>query len=97
MTEKRYTEAEWRAIDDLRKNWASFCDADPFHGAADFAERMEAAGFIRLRRVTRADLEQAFAADLGIERGGCVWDLTAKGRRALVPPAHQRMTKESQS
>lgn len=42
--EKRYTEAEWRAIDDLRKNWGAFCDADPFDGAADFSERMLAAG-----------------------------------------------------
>ena len=84
MAERRYTEAEWRAIDDLRKHWGSFCDCDPFEGAADFSERMEAAGFIRLRSVTRDDLEQAFAAELGIERGGMVWDLTAKGRKALA-------------
>lgn len=85
MAEKRYTESEWRTIDDLRKNWGKFCDCDPFDGSADFAERMEAAGFIRLRRVTRDDLEQAFASELGIERGGSVWDLTAKGRKIYSP------------
>lgn len=83
MREKRYTEAEWRAIDDLRNNWGRFCDCDAFDGSADFAERMEAAGFVHLRRVTRDDLEQSFAAELGIVKGGSVWDLTKKGRSAL--------------
>lgn len=87
MAEKRYTEAEWRVIDDLRKHWADFCDCDPFDGSADFAERMEAAGFVTLRPVTRKDLEQSFADELGIVRGGMVWDLTAKGRK-VYSPAH---------
>ena len=87
MAEKRHTETEWRAIDDLRKHWEAFCDCDPFDGAADFSERMEKAGFIKLRRVTRDDLEDSFAAERGIERGGMVWDLTKRGRAALAPQA----------
>lgn len=81
--EKRHTESEWRAIDDLRKHWHDFCDCNPFNGSADFAERMEAAGLVRIRKVTRDDLRQSFAAELGIEPGGMVWDLTKKGRAAL--------------
>lgn len=83
MSEKKYTESEWRTIEDLRKNWHSFCDCDVFDGCSDFIERMEIAGFVCLRKVTRRDLETPFASELGIEKGGNVWRLTASGRKAL--------------
>lgn len=83
MTERRLTEAQWRSLDDLRKHWGAFCDADPFDGADTFIERMERAGYARLRSVRKADLEQSFAAERGIEPGGNIWELTAKGRKAI--------------
>lgn len=83
QAEVKHTESEWRAIDDLRKNWERFCDCDPFEGSEDFAERMESAGYCELRPVTDDDLETPFAYELGIEPGGSVWDLTAEGLKAL--------------
>lgn len=77
------TEAEWRALDDLRKYWDKFTEADAFPGADTFAERMEAAGFAHLRPVTKADLEESFAAERGIEKGGNLWELTKKGYAAI--------------
>jgi hypothetical protein len=72
-------DAAHRDREDLRKHWHDFCDADPFEGGDTFAERMEARGFIRLRPVKKADLEQAFAAERGIEPGGMLWELTKIG------------------
>lgn len=68
---------------DLRANWASFCDADYFDGAADFSDRMEAAGLAELIPVDDDALEDAFAHERGIEPGGMMWRLTDAGRRAL--------------
>jgi hypothetical protein len=79
----RMTEAEWRDIDDLRKNWGAFCDADPFDGRDTFIERMEARGYIHIRPVRKYDLEKSFSAQRGIEPGGNLWELTAKGRKAI--------------
>ncbi|MFZ5737686.1 MAG: hypothetical protein ACOY6K_12480 [Pseudomonadota bacterium] len=84
---ERYTESEWRVIDDLRRNWRSFCDCDAFDGSADFAERMEAAGMIALRPVKESDLEESFAAERGIERDGLLWELTYKGLKSIAQPA----------
>lgn len=83
MGEPTYTEAEWRDREDLRKHWGAFCDADPFDGADTFTERMEARGFIQLRPVRKADLEQSFAAERGIEPGGSLWELTKAGHAVL--------------
>ena len=86
--EKRERERHMKsAIDDLRSHWHDFCDADYFEGSATFAERMEAAGLIQTRRVKTADLEEAFAADRGIEKGGWLWELTDTGRSALATKA----------
>lgn len=82
VREKKFTEQEWRDIDLLRQYWSAFCDADPV--SHDFSERMEAAGFIKLRAVTQDDLERSFASELGIEKGGNLWDLTPAGRAALA-------------
>lgn len=68
---------------DLRAHWADFCDADHFPGSDTFADRMEAAGLIIMTPVTKEALEQAFADELGIERGGWMWVLTDAGRAAL--------------
>lgn len=82
--EKRYSESEWSAITDLRKNWSSFCDADPFDGCDTFTERMEAAGYITMRTATKRDVEAtAFPEELGIVAGRPIWVLTKKGRAAL--------------
>lgn len=84
-TQERLEEmlAEWRAQEDLRKHWGAFCDADPFEGSDGFAERMEAAGYAHLRAVTKDDLQESFASERGIERGGNLWELTTKGHAAM--------------
>lgn len=82
-TTMKLTEAEWRDVDDLRKHWRAFCDADPFEGADTFTDRMEARGYIRMRKVRKADLQESFAAERGIEPGGYIWELTAKGHKVL--------------
>jgi hypothetical protein len=69
--------------EDLRAHWHAFCDADPFEGSDTFADRMEAAGFIHLRPVTVYDLQDAFAAERGIQRGGMLWELTDAGHAAV--------------
>lgn len=69
---------------DLRQHWDLFADADQFEGRDTFAERMEAAGFARIRRVKNSDLSEPFAAERGIERGGWLWELTDSGRAALA-------------
>jgi hypothetical protein len=72
------------ARDDLRKHWHDFCDCDPFEGLDTFAERMEAAGYARLRPVKRSDIQDdPFAAERGIEPGGYLWELTAEGHKAI--------------
>lgn len=84
MIEARYTESEWAVITELRKNWAAFCDADPFDGADTFIERMEAAGFIDIRTATKRDVEAtSFPEELGIVAGQPIWVLTKKGHAAL--------------
>lgn len=82
MSERRLTEQQWRDLDGLRKYWHAFCDADPVPDG--FIERMEAAGYARLRNVTRADLREPFASDRGIEIGGGIWELTARGHKSIV-------------
>ncbi len=77
--------------DDLRKNWHSFCDCDPFDGADTFPDRMEAAGLIELLPVTDDDLEQAFAEELGIIPGGMVWHLTESGRSEMSTDLIERL------
>lgn len=78
----RLTKAQWRTLDEFRRDYHRFCDADPV--SPDFSERMETAGYIELRSVTDDDLEDAFAYERGIERGGSLWDLTDLGRTALA-------------
>lgn len=83
----RMTEDEWRALDDLRLHWGPFCDADPFPGADTFIDRMETAGYARLRSVKKTDIENdGFATERGIHPGGQIWVLTPKGQRALAEP-----------
>ena len=68
---------------ELVAHWGDFCDADPFDGSDNFPERMEAAGLIELVPVTDEALEDPFAYERGIERGGMMWQLTPAGRAAL--------------
>lgn len=84
MSEPRYTEAEWRLITDLREHWHMFTDADPFEGSDTFPDRMEAAGYCRLVSVTKEALQEAFAAERGIEPGGMMWELTPAGHEAFA-------------
>jgi hypothetical protein len=76
--------ADTTILDDFRRNWLSFCDCDPFPGAHDFQERMEAAGLIETAAVDDDDLDGSFAAERGLERGGHKWVLTEAGRHALA-------------
>lgn len=81
---------EEMARDELRRNWHRFCDCDSFDGRDTFTERMEALGYVRLRKVRKADvLDEPFAAERGIELGGYLWELTPKGRAALQSPAEE--------
>lgn len=64
----------------IRAFWAPFCDADPV--PAPFIDDMEAAGLARLTRVTKDALQDSFAEERGIVKGGMMWQLTAKGLRA---------------
>ena len=43
-------------------------------------ESLEAAGLVVWRKVKRSDLDEPFAADRGIEKGGMLCELTTKGR-----------------
>lgn len=64
--------------EELLEYWHAFCDADPV--PENFIERMEVAGFARIRKVTRADVRNdPFAAERGIYLGGNLWELTEKG------------------
>lgn len=76
-------EVKLTAHEDLRLHWDDFCDADLFEGRDTFVERMEAAGLIELVPVNDEALEEAFAAERGIEPGGNMWVLTPAGRAAL--------------
>lgn len=82
MAAKRMTEKQWQDLFDLRLHWTTFCLCDPIP-VDDFIERMEAAKYVRLCKVTRDDLDQTFAEELGIVPGGMIWRLTKKGRAAL--------------
>lgn len=85
MREPRYTEAEWRTIDDMRRYWKAMCDCDivPID-TDDLKDRMEAMGLMQWRKVTRRDVEQlSFAYELGFEVGGLMCELTPKGRRLM--------------
>jgi len=76
-------EAPTEAQVDLRKNWNDFCDCDCFEGADTFSDRMELAGLIELVPVDAEALEDAFAAERGIEPNGMMWRLTDAGRTTL--------------
>jgi len=76
---KKLTEVQ----SDLRTHWHYFCDADPFYGSDTFSDRMEAAGYIELVPVDGDALDDAFAAERGIEPDGMMWALTPAGRKAL--------------
>lgn len=64
----------------LAAAWSAFTQADYIGDA--LTDAMERLGLAELRGVTDEDLEQSFAAELGIERNGMVWVLTPAGRAA---------------
>lgn len=66
----------------LRQHWADLCDADPVPDG--FIEAVEAAGLVTFRSVTKYDLNDSFAAERGIEKGGSIWVLTKAGLAALA-------------
>lgn len=85
MGEPLMTEAQWRTLDDFRKYWNAFADADviPIDGD-DFTARLEAEGYIEMEKVTRRLLRDvSFPEERGLELGGWCWALTDKGRAAL--------------
>lgn len=70
--------------EDLTSNWDAACDGDwalVTTEASDFFESQEAAGFADLVPVDDDALEDAFAAERGIEKGGSMWRLTPLGLR----------------
>lgn len=77
----------------FRRYWADFCecdwdriDNDACGEGVDLTDAWEEAGLIYLRPVDEDDLDDAFAAERGIEPDGNIWDLTEAGRSA---PAEQ--------
>ena len=74
--------AAMQAEIDLRKNWNSFSEGTQFDGSGDFAERMEAAGLVELRPITKADLDH-FSAMRGHDVGTLWYGLTSAGAHAL--------------
>jgi hypothetical protein len=76
---------QWCLINDLRW-WDAWCDCDCIPiDSDDFRERLEAAGYIRPKTLTKHDVaEKAFASELGWEVGATIWELTAKGREAYA-------------
>jgi hypothetical protein len=94
MSEPLMTEAQWRTLDDFRRYWYAFsqCDAIPIDGD-DFTDRLEADGYIEMRKVTKRVLaETSFADELGFELGGWYWALTKKGLAALEPAPPSKET-----
>lgn len=82
--------AEW-----LKLHWNTFCDADEIPVGRDrFLNELEEAGLIELREVVDEDLEDAFAFERGIEKGGNIWVLTENGH-ALI--AQSKATKEPEA
>lgn len=87
--EPRYTEREWRLIDEFRRYWGPLCDCDIIPIDSDeFRDHLEKAGYIKWRAVRKSDIEDtSFAYELGIEMGGHLWELTKKGR-AILESSH---------
>lgn len=86
MRQPRYTDSEWRTIDDMRRYWNALCDCDAIPiDSDDFKERLEKMGLMRWRTARRRDVEATpFAADLGIEVGRMLCELTPKGRKLMA-------------
>lgn len=86
MSQARYTEDEWRTIDDMRRYWSAMCDCDVVPiDTDDLKDRMEKMRLLRWRTATRRDVDATpFASDLGIEAGGSICELTAKGRKLFA-------------
>lgn len=86
----KLTEQEWRELDEFRRDWYRFCDADPV--AVDFTERMEAAGYIELAPATgdEMDGDPFWAQKWGPDKPSHVWKLTPAGRAAIKAAREQQ-------
>lgn len=84
---KLLTEQQWREVEELRRDWPRFCDADPV--APDFEERMEAAGYIELQWLDESEAQATVDDDIfwqekfGDQMPTSVYVLTPEGRKAL--------------
>lgn len=74
----------------LRRYWDACCqcdwhliDNDACEDGGDLTDAWEAAGLIYSRAVNKEDLDDAFAAEMGIVPDGAIWELTDTGRAAL--------------
>lgn len=63
------------------RQWAAFCDADHADYCENFIEVCEEAGYAELVPVDNDALEDPFAAERGIYKGGSMWSLTESGHR----------------
>ena len=83
----KLTELEWRTLEEFRRDWPRFCDADPV--APDFDERMEAAGYIELQGLSSKEAKRVvnsdgfWAAKYGCDLPTSIWVLTPAGIEAL--------------
>jgi hypothetical protein len=83
MPKKPLTGEQSRDLFDLQDYWDAFCKHEPVP-IENFISRMEAARFVRMYRIARADLESQFVDEQVLMKGGTIWRLTAKGRDALL-------------
>jgi len=83
----KLTEQEWRTLEEFRRDWPAFCDADTV--APDFVDRMEAAGYVEAewlntKQAKRVVEEDGFwEAKYGSELPSMIYVLTDAGRAAL--------------
>jgi len=67
--------------------WMAFCDGDKHLVPIGFEEDAERLGLIQIRKVKKADLEKSFASEVGLKKGGWLWELTPTGYIRLLKHA----------
>lgn len=71
----------------FRQHWNAFSDADHADCPIDFLDNAEEAGLIELVPVDADALDDPFAWERGIERGGMMFQLTAAGHALYLAQA----------
>jgi hypothetical protein len=67
--------------------WMAFCAGDKHLVPDGFEEEAEKLSLIQLRKVKKSDLQESFAEERGITKGGWIWELTPIGYIRLLKKA----------